>query len=119
MGRLEREHSRQQRSSVPALAMTVGLLVFFLTSDAPGGLTGVQGFFVGFSSVIILFLLVALLEEYKIRLPEQQKAPKSSFGDITIKQKEGMDVITIEIFVSKRSGVGRELSNTRKPYKDF
>ena len=73
MGELEQrieEHSEPRRSNILSLAMAIGLIILFLTSEIPGGLTGIQGFFVGFFSVILLFVVAAILEEYKRQLPE-------------------------------------------------
>ncbi len=60
-----KEHSEARHSNVFALAMTVGLIVLFVTVESPGGLSGIQGFFIGFSSVMLLFLLAAILEGYE------------------------------------------------------
>jgi hypothetical protein len=95
--------SESRRSGVLSLAMAVGLIALFLTSEIPGGLTGIQGFFVGFLCVIILFVLAAILDEYKKKSPEQQKTSLSSLGDVSITQKDGQDVITIQIYVNKSS----------------
>lgn len=113
------EHSESRPSNILSLAMVTGLIILFLTSETPGGLTGIQGFFVGFFSVILLFVVVAILQEYKRQLPEQHKISRSSLGDITIAQKEGQEVITIQIYMNKNRAVEGELSNARTPYKDF
>ena len=47
MGKSEqplKERSEARHSNVFALAMAMGLIVFFVTVESPGGLSGVQGF---------------------------------------------------------------------------
>ena len=51
----------KSRPTILPLAITVGLLVFFLTGEMQGGLTGIQGFFVGFGAVFAFSLIVVLL----------------------------------------------------------
>lgn len=81
-------HSTRQknRTTILPLAVTVGLLVFFVTVEMPGGLTGLQGFFVGFGAVFALIFLLALLS---------RRRPPTQLEDVTIAETD--EEITIRI----------------------
>lgn len=104
MGYLEQkkdERSESQRSNVLPLATTVGLLSLFLADAMPGGLTGIQGFFIGFGSVFGLFLVAVLLDGYRNLIPKASKQPSSVSGDITIAHEKTDKGISIHIYLNK------------------
>lgn len=59
--------SERRLSNVFSLAVTVGFLVFLVANDLKGGLTAVQGFFVGFSVVFSLYIVACLMESHSDR----------------------------------------------------
>jgi hypothetical protein len=63
---MEKEGSEHSASNVFALAVTIGLIVFFITSSMAGGLTGLQGFFIGVFVVILFFIVLGMPETYQI-----------------------------------------------------
>jgi hypothetical protein len=50
-------------SNILSLAVVVGFITFLVTGDLPGGLTSVQGYFVGFFAVIFLYVSLAVMEK--------------------------------------------------------
>lgn len=91
------------RSNILAFAVTVGLLIFFVTGELDGGLTGFQGFFVGATSVILLFVLLGLVESLQKKSVAVRKESVRLPGHLLVTQSESKGGISIEIHL------GREL----------
>jgi len=76
--------SERRLSNVFSLAVTVGFLVFLVTNDLKGGLTAVQGFFVGFFVVFSLYIVACLLESLSTRSSGERKIYLSVPGNVSI-----------------------------------
>ncbi len=57
---LERPAERERGTIFP-LAVMVGYLAFLLCGSVPGGLSSVQGFFIGLASVSLLYVVLLIL----------------------------------------------------------
>ena len=110
---LESKDDRSKRDSpdIFTLAMTVGFFVFLVTGDLDGGLTAVQGFFVGFFSVYLLIFLAIVIDGRQARSREQYKTSLSLPGNVTITPIESESGITIQIYVSRHPVSSREAGN--------
>ena len=108
-----REDSKHSSSNVFSLAVTVGLIVFFITSAMAGGLTGVQGFFIGLFVVILLFVVLGMLEGHQTRASEQRKGQFSIPGNVSITQSESEKEVSIHIYISRKSVLDQEVHSDR------
>ncbi len=88
--------------NVFSLAFTVGFFCFLLTGAIPGGLSDWAGFLLGFFSVLLLYVLLAVVESYGQRQAAavQQLQMRAPAG-VSITQTESENGVTIQIFVSK------------------
>ena len=97
---LERTEERSHSNGF-ALSVAVGLIVFFVTRESAGGLTGTQGFFIGVSAVILLYAVTVVFGGHKIQSVETKHETFPSVpGNVLITQSENQG-ITIHIQLSK------------------
>lgn len=111
-----KKDSQQITPTIFPLAIVVGLIVFFITSEEPGGLTGVQGFFMGFSAVILLFVVVGILGMFLESRRQKLEVSQISFrmpGNMFVTQQENEEGLTIHIHVPKQASVKREVVSDR------
>lgn len=108
-----KEKDVEQESSILSLATAVGLIGFFIVDGLPGGLTSVQGFFIGFFATLFLYFVLAVLDSRQSRLPNLHRIPVSTPADISITQTESENGITIQIFMGRNSPQSRETDNER------
>ena len=106
--------SERRLSNVFSLAVTVGFLVFLVANDLKGGLTAVQGFFVGFLAVFSIYIVACLLESHSARSSGERKIYLSVPGNASITQAESENGVTIQIHLNKNPGVDEVI----KTYRD-
>ncbi len=63
--------SERNSSNVFPLAVAVGLMAFFITGEVAGGVTAVQGFFVGMLAVLFLYVLAGMLDSHRAGVAER------------------------------------------------
>jgi hypothetical protein len=103
-----REHIELTKESSSSngftLAITVGFLTFLVAGELPGGLTAVQGFFVGFLATMFLLVLLGLLalRQPRWRVPEETRSIAP--GDVSVRQMETENGVIIQIRVSTQPG---------------
>jgi hypothetical protein len=108
---LEKQVEVASERNVFALAVTIGFLVFLVTGDLDGGLTALQGFFVGFFAVFSIYVVACLLESSSTRSFGESKISLSVPGNVSITQAESENGITIQIHVSNPPALNREAEN--------
>jgi hypothetical protein len=89
--------------NVIPIAFAVGLITSFITYDSPGGLTGEQGFLVGILAVILFVVLIALMENYKIKKSEKSQIYLNIPENILVTRAEAEDGATIKLFLTRKS----------------
>ncbi|NOT60104.1 MAG: hypothetical protein HOP19_07750 [Acidobacteria bacterium] len=90
----------QKSNEVVSLAIMVGFFAFLFTSNSAGGLSGLQGFFLGFLVVILCYAVLVILasrqqerknfSDLKLRIPKE-----ASFT-----QTETENGVMIQVFVN-------------------
>jgi len=100
-------------SNILSLAVAVGFITFLLTGDLPGGLTSVQGYFVGFFVVIFLYVSLAVLESSRSQPRTSRILHLNAPSDISITQTENEKGVTIQIYVSKASVLSQGMGHDR------
>lgn len=108
----ERPAARES-SNILSLAVVVGFITFLVTGDLPGGLTSVQGYFVGFFAVIFLYVSLAVLESRRSQPPASRTFHLNAPSDISITQTENEKGVTIQIYVSKASVLSQGTGHDR------
>ena len=107
---IEKKDSPRNSASLFPFAVVVGLMVFFVTSEEPGGLTGVQGFFLGLFAVIFLFVMLGMAEvilKHQRQTLAVAKTYLSVPGNMSITQQESEEGLTIQIHVPKQASLQR------------
>jgi hypothetical protein len=94
--------SGNNSSNIVPFAMSVGLITSFITRDMSGGLTGVQGFFVGVFAVFFLLVLAEIIDKYQFRKSEQNQIQLNIPEDMFITRAENEEGTTIKLFLSKK-----------------
>jgi hypothetical protein len=111
-----KKDSQQRTPGILPFAVVVGLLVFFVTSAEAGGLSGVQGFFVGLFAVIFLFVMVGVVGvflESRRHTLEASQTSLHGLGKMSVTQQESEEGLTIQIYVPKQAALKREAISDR------
>jgi cation transport ATPase len=107
-----RERAAAGTSNVFSLAVAVGLITFFIAGEWTGGLTGIQGFFVGSSIIVFLFIIAVTFSNFKSRSSEQNinLLSRSESSPVSRSDSEGR-IIIINVYVDKNLVGSHEVDN--------
>lgn len=106
-----RERAAGRTSNVFSLAVAVGLITFFITGEWAGGLTGMQGFFVGLSVIVFLFIISQAFSKYKARSPKQSLHSPIGSENVSVSHSESEGRIIINVYVNKDLVGSHEVDN--------
>jgi cation transport ATPase len=107
------ERVSHRTSNVFSLAVAVGLITFFITSEWAGGLSGTQGFFVGLSAIVVLFVISELFSRYRGRLSKRSISPQYTTEGLSVSHVESEGRVIINIYVNKKPVLSQEVDNVR------
>ena len=85
------------------LAVTVGFLVFLVTSGTPGGINGIQGFFMGLVGTLILGSLLLFIDsknEQKLRYQDDLNEMRKTLSDMRRIKNEISDIPSGEMVIT-------------------
>lgn len=105
------EHSAARTSNTLSLAVAIGLITFFVAEAWAGGLTGIQGFFIGLSAIVFIYILSQAFGKDKGSAPEQSIQALSDSGVVPVSHSEGEGGIVITVYVNKNLVGSRKVDN--------
>lgn len=97
-----KDSKKDNPPNILTFAVTIGLLAFLLSGELEGGLSGVQGFFLGVSVIILLFLGLGVLESSRKKVSPARREEVEIPSRLLVTQSDG-EGISIQIRLGSES----------------